>query len=440
MINMEENENLAPHIEDINRALNGKLSEEQIEEELRTYTERYGVPLGSAKRSIVKKYEGDPQDLYVSTEKKIEDIEGNEQGLDLKCRIVAINEKEVEVDDEPKQIWDGILGDDTGTIPFTLWEEQAFELEKGDTVKIENAYTDIWNDKPQVKIGSKASMKKIESEEVPDFEREAQKLDLKDIRENMQNLDVTARVMSIEKKMVNTKDDEEKELFSGILADETGKAQFSAWHDFDIDEDDVIRVTGGYVRTWRGIPQYSFDEGAEVQFLDDDELPSAEELEEKSVYTISHLAKRGGAVDAVVDAVMIDIKSGSGLIFRCPECRRVVQKGACRVHGKVDGEPDLRVKGILDDGTGALTVIINKELTEEILEYDIDEAMEIAKDAMNQSVVRDEVEEKLIAQPLRVKGDITSDEYGLMLIADEVEYKSIDVEEEARKMLDEVRV
>ncbi len=436
---MTEDEELAPHIEDINRALNEKLSEEQIEEELRTYTDRYGVPLGSAKRSIVKKYEGDPQELYVTSELKIEDIEGEEQGLDLKCRIVSIDDKEIEVDDQPKQIWYGILGDDTGTVPYTLWEAKPIDIEKGDTIKLENAYVNMWNEKPQVNIGSKTSVKKIENDEVPQFDRQPQTVDLKDIREDMQNLEVTGRVMSIEEKTVNT-DDGEKTLFSGVMADETGKAQFSAWHDFGIDKDDVIRVKGGYVRTWRGIPQYSFDDGASVEFLDDSALPEADELEETSVYTISDLAKRGGAVDAVVEAVMIDIKSGSGLIFRCPECNRVIQKGACRVHGKVDGKADLRVKGILDDGTGALTVIINRELTEDVLGYDIDKAMDIAKDEMNQDVIRDEVEEKLIAQPLQVRGNITSDEYGLMLVADEVNHKSIDVEQEAREMLDEVRV
>ena len=436
---MQENENLAPHVEDINRALNGKLSEEQIEEELRTYTERYGVPLGSAKRSIVKKYDGDPQELYVSTEKKIEDIDGDEQGLNLKCRVVSIDDKEIEVDNEPKRIWYGILGDDTGTIPYTLWEAKSIDLEKGDTIKLENAYVNMWNDKPQVNIGSKASVKKIDNEEVPQFERRPQKLDLKDIREDMRNLEVKARILSIEEKTVNT-DDGEKTLYSGVMADETGKAQFSAWHNFCIDENEVVRIKGGYVRSWRGIPQYSFDENADVEKLNDDELPEAEDLQESSTYTISDLAKRGGAVDAIVEAVMIDIKSGSGLIFRCPECNRVIQKGACRVHGKVDGKADLRVKGILDDGTGALTVVINRELTEDILGYDIDKAMEIAKDEMNQDVIRDEIEEKLIAQPLMVRGNVTSDDYGLMLIADEVDSKTIDVEKEAREMLDEVRV
>ncbi|MFW6197109.1 MAG: hypothetical protein ACOC5D_07245, partial [Thermoplasmatota archaeon] len=105
---MSDKEELAPHIEDINRALNEEISKEQIEKELNTYIDVYGVPLGSAKRSIVKKYEGDPQELYVSSDKKVEDIQGDEQGLTLKARIVSLNEKEIEVDNEPKQIYYGI--------------------------------------------------------------------------------------------------------------------------------------------------------------------------------------------------------------------------------------------------------------------------------------------------------------------------------------------
>jgi len=436
---MSDKEELAPHIEDINRALNEEISKEQIEKELNTYIDVYGVPLGSAKRSIVKKYEGDPQELYVSSDKKVEDIQGDEQGLTLKARIVSLNEKEIEVDNEPKQIYYGILGDDTGTIPFTAWEPLHVDVGKGDVIKVENAYANMWNDKPQLNLGSRTSVKKLDKDELPSYSSEPQVCDIKNIREGMRNIQITGRIMNVEKKTVNTKNGE-KDLYSGVVADESGKVQFSAWHDFGLSEDDVVTVKGGYVRSWRGIPQLSFDDNAEVNFLDDSELPSADQLSESSILTISELAKRGGAVDAVVDAVMIDVKSGSGLIFRCPECGRVIQKGACRVHGKVDGDPDLRVKGVLDDGTGALTVIVNRELTEKILGYDLDEAMDIARDKMNQDVIKDELEEKLIAQPIRARGDITSDEYGLMLIAKEIDYKKIDVEEEARELLDEVRV
>ncbi len=437
---MSEKEELAPHIEDINRALNGKVSEDKIEEELHTYIDVYGVPLGSAKRSIVKKFDGDVEELFTGSEKKVEDIEGDERSLNIKARLVSLNDKEIEVDNEPKNIQYGILGDDSGTVPFTSWELLHSDIEQGDSIRIENAYANMWNGEPQVNIASRSSVKKIDQDEVPSYQGEPQVCEIGSLREGMRNLEVEGRVLSIEKKTVHTKDDEEKDLYSGIMADETGKVQYSAWHDFGLDEGDGIRVKNAYVRSWRGAPQLSFGESSEVEFLDEDELPETEELDKSQVMTISELAKKGGSIDVCIDAVMIDIKSGSGLIFRCPECNRVVQKGACRVHGRVDGEPDLRVKGILDDGTGALTVIINRDLTEELLGYDLDEAMDIAKEKMNQDVIKDELEEKLIAQPLSTSGNVTSDDYGLMLIAEDVNYKDIDVVEEARAMLDEVRV
>ncbi len=429
---------LAPHIEDINRALKGKVSNDEIENEIQNF-QNYGVSLDNAKRAIVKKFNGDPTLLSVSSEKKISDIRGDEKGLDLKARIVAIQDKNIEVEGNEKTIFYGILGDDTGTVSFTLWDPLEASLEKGDTIHLKNAYANTWNDQPQVNIGSRSAVKILDDDEVPPFDSDPQVCDLRDIREGMRNLVITARVLTVDKKVVQT-DNGEKDLYTGILADESGKVQFSAWHDFGLKEDDVLRIAGGYVRSWRGVPQLNFGENADVESLEDDELPPQEDLRDNSTMTISQLARMGGAVDAIVDAVMIDIKTGSGLIFRCDECNRVIQKGACRIHGKVDGEADLRVKGIIDDGTGALTVIITKELTEDILGYDVEQAKSIARDKMDQDAVKDELEEKLIAQPLRVRGNVTSDEYGLMLVASNVEFKTVDVEAEARKLLDEVCV
>ncbi len=430
-------EEFASNIDDIARALDGKLSEEEIEEELRKYVDVYGVPLGSAKRAIVKKFEGDPEELYPGPDKSIEDIQGDERSLNLKVRIVSLDRKEVEVDNEPKTIQYGILGDESGTVPFTCWELLPEEIEERDTVRIENAYANTWNDEPQVNMGSRSSLEKIEDDEVGSCGEETQYCEIGSLREGMRKLEVVARVLSVERKTVSTDHDEEKELFSGLMADETGKVQYTAWDDFGLSEGDAVRVKRAYVKSWKGAPQLTFGESSQVDILDEDELPSAEELDRNSTMTISELAKRGGAVDVHVDAVMIDVKTSSGLIFRCPECSRVLQKGACRVHGKVDGDADLRIKGILDDGTGALTVIMNREVTEGLLGYDLDDAMEKARDKMNQHVIREELEEKLIAQPLTVLGDVTSDDYGLMMNADRVDHKMDDTREKAAEMVDE---
>jgi len=141
---------------------------------------------------------------------------------------------------------------------------------------------------------------------------------------------------------------------------------------------------------------------------------------------------------AVIKGVIIDIRPGSGLVLRCPQCNRVIQKGACSIHGKVEGEHDLRIKAILDDGTGALTAIINRELTEKLLGKDLEAAKKDAMKAMNTEVIFEELREKLMIETVRATGRVTSDDFGLMLLVDDIEPYKPDLEKEARALLGEL--
>jgi replication factor A1 len=153
---------------------------------------------------------------------------------------------------------------------------------------------------------------------------------------------------------------------------------------------------------------------------------------------IAEVAARGGAVDATVRGVLIEIREGSGLIMRCPECKRALQKGICKLHGRVDGYPDLRVKAILDDGSGAVGVVMSRELTEKLLDITLDESMQKAKEKMNFDIVKDEMDEVLTLKVVTVSGPITADQYGLSMIAKEVQLSTQDVKQEAEKLLVEL--
>ena len=201
---------------------------------------------------------------------------------------------------------------------------------------------------------------------------------------------------------------------------------------------DVVQIEGAYVRGWRGLPQLTFDDTMEVAKLKKGALPPLEELEKGAQVSISNVAKRGGACRANIDGVVLDIRSGSGLVFRCPECRRVLQKNICRIHGEMEGQPDLRIKAVVDDGTGALTVIMGSEITESILGMDLDGCQKKAKEAMDQEVIADMLYDMLVARPIKVAGDVTSDDFGLMMVAQSQEFTAVDVKEEARALLDEV--
>jgi replication factor A1 len=107
-----------------------------------------------------------------------------------------------------------------------------------------------------------------------------------------------------------------------------------------------------------------------------------------------------------VEGALVDIQKGSGLIKRCPEegCTRVLQNGRCSEHGEVEGEFDLRIKGVLDDGVDVHEVIFNKESTEELTGITLAEAKEMAMDALDTTVVADEMRAKVLGKYYRVAG------------------------------------
>ena len=423
------------------------MSESEIEKELSSYLNVYRVSLDTAKRSIVKKHGGNPAGLAVGISKTIRELVPGEQSVNLLARIVAVNEKDVTVESGTKHILYGILGDPSATVPFTAWEPLNPAPAKGDVIRVQNAYTKEYRGQVQVNFGVRTVVSKERPDALPEYKPSPGQgapyvgkptaMKVVDLREGASNVAVTARVLSVEAREVEV-DGVKKSVYSGVLADETGKTQFSAWKDFGLAEDEVRRVEGAYVKSWRGIPQLSFDDRATVTKLQDDAIAPAAKVGESPRMWIEDLAERGGGVDVTVRGILIDLREGSGLVYRCPECRRVLRKNACRIHGEVKGEPDLRVKAVLDDGSGALTAVFNRELTEALLDKTMDAAIAQAKEAMSADVVRDELSDLLVAQPTEARGNVTSDDYGLMMIVDTAKLLRVDVQAEAREMLEQL--
>ena len=438
-------EEIASHAKDISKALGGKVSEQEIENELNNYLNVYRVSLDTAKRSIVKKHGGDPSGLSIGVSKTIRELIPGEQSVDLLCRIVSVDGRQIDVEGGSKAILYGILGDQTGTVPFTAWVVEGLDIHKGDVIRVRNAYTKEFRGQVQVNFGNRTTVTKEAPDALPPFEPgkfpaptgKPTPLKVVDLKEGSSNVSITVRVLDIDKRRVTVSGDA-KTVFSGTIADETGKVKFSAWKDFELSPGDTVKIEGGYVKAWRGIPQFSFDERANVAKVEASTLPTIEELEKSPRVWIEDLAERGGAVDVIVRGIVIDIKEGSGLVYRCPECKRVLRKMACRIHGEVQGTPDLRVKAVVDDGSGALIAVFGKELTEGLLSKTLEACIAEAKENMSQEVVRDQLADLLVAQPVEVRGNVTSDDYGLMMIVDTARILKVDVEQEARAMLEEL--
>ena len=420
--------------------LGDSVSDNDLRVEIDKYLNKFSIEYARAKSAILKKY-SNKQAGTVSGDavaKKIGDLNGSETSVNLTVSIVFSQKKEVVMRGAPRTIVSGIIGDESGTCSFTVWEGKDVELEKGAVYIFRNAYTKLWNEKVQVNMGSRGAIEKAPAGvavDVPDrvITTDAREITIGEIREGMGSVTVRGKVLSSETRNVIVKD-EPKTVYSGIIADGTGKIQFSAWNDFGIKEGESLMIKNAYIRAWKGIPQLNLGDRCEVDRIDDT-FGAIENLEAKQ--TLAELVSRGGAVDVVATGTVVDLRQGSGLIQRCPECNRSILNGICTAHGTVDPKYDIRMKLVIDDGTAAISSIVNRADTEKLTGITLEKALEMkaAKDA--ESVAR-EFGRIMIMKKVALHGNIMSDDYGPNMIVHGADIITVDVQAEAKELLEKV--
>ncbi len=432
-----EPEQLAPHIAEIKKVLGDSIDEETIRAELDRYINTYHVEIGSAKRGIIRKLGG--SDIGATSNgamKKIADLTGTEGNVDIVAKVVYIEKRDITVKGLNKTILSGIIGDDSGTASFTAWEPGSVQIDKGSVYTFRNCYCKTWNDKVQVNIGRNGSISAAPDVvmEVPNSNLSLSSSDVSigDIREGMGNVNVKGKILSVEARRINSKG-VEKVVYSGLIADETGKVQFSAWHDFGLSAGDVVSAKNCYIRAWKGIPQLNIGDRANVERINEDIAVDAGETRK----TVDEVTRVGGGLDITIEGTVVDVKSGSGLIKRCPECRRALNSGVCTVHGTVDGLPDLRLKLVVDDGTGAIGAVVNRDDTEMLAGVSLESARTVAAQKGEAVVARDMMR-KVLLRRIRITGNVMSDDYGPSMIVRSASLVDTDIQAEAETLLAEV--
>lgn len=440
---MEESE-LRALIEQVKGGQDIGVDDETIGSELSVYIDQYRLDVQSAVSAVKKKHAARgaaPAATAANASKKIVDLNGTEQSVDVIAKVVYVEVKSITPKKGAtvgfsKNIISGILGDDTGTASFTVWEPGAVSLEKGRVYHFRNCYCKTWNDKVQINIGNRGRIEAADDIEldVPENVSSYTPVEVKigDIRDGMGSVTVTGKILSVEARRVVSRG-EEKVVYSGLIADETGKIQYSAWHDLDLAEGQVINARNCYIRAWKGIPQLNIGDRAVVEKLNTEiEVGGGETLR-----TVADINRVGGGLDLTVEGVIVDVKGGSGLIKRCPQCNRSLLNGVCTVHGEVEGRQDMRLKIVVDDGTGAIGAVVNRELTEKISGVSMNAAVGLAK-AKGEGVVVRELMGRVLLRRVRITGNVMCDDYGPNMMVHEADSVEVDIEGDARKLLEEV--
>ncbi|GAA0726776.1 replication factor A1 [Halorubrum trapanicum] len=196
----------------------------------------------------------------------------------------------------------------------------------------------------------------------------------------------------------------------GLLGDESGTIKFVAFETSDLPE-----LTEGQAYELSNVVTDEYEGSYSVKL---NRTTGITEIDEE--------IEVGDNADTV-EGALVDIQSGSGLIKRCPEedCTRVLQNGRCSEHGQVEGEFDLRIKGVLDDGETVTEVIFDREATEDLTGMTLEEAKDMAMDALDTTVVAEEMGEDVLGRYYRVTGPT----FGRYVLVDEMEDPgTVDVE------------
>ncbi len=364
---------------------------------------KLGIPPEEVKRTIAKKY----GIYYVSklVKKKIGEIIDGDSRLEVTGKILMV--RRVETGSGVRYL--GVLADETGSINFTATTEK-FQYQPGDVIRVRNAFARTSPTGMRLYITDKSTVSLAE-EEI--FLEEVGACKIKDIKDGMRGVELKVKVARISPGKGKVK-------VRGILCDETGRAPFVCWNEVDLEEGDNVKIIGAFVRSWRGIVTIHIDQNTTIE-----RIPEEIECQEIEVTPIYEILEKGG-LDVSISGIVVEVRPRSGLVKRCEICGAVLGPGGeCPRHGKVKGVLDLRAKIVVDDGTGAITAILKREVLERLLNVTLEEMKRRAQEEMDPEVVLSYLKERLLGAPITLRGDCVEGALGYTFFAAQARFENI---------------
>jgi len=151
------------------------------------------------------------------------------------------------------------------------------------------------------------------------------------LRDGSKDVEIVVNITSWEKRTF-TKDGEERYLWSGQIADPTGQCRVSAWTDLPIDTSSLpmtVRITDARVRAWQGIPDITIDREDQLTILEETPWEGELDLENLKIEVpLEELVSGPSRVGIVTRGTIVSVREDSGIIMRCPECRRVLREAS----------------------------------------------------------------------------------------------------------------
>jgi hypothetical protein len=249
-----------------------------------------------------------------------------------------------------------ILGDDTGEVRVTLWNDQVdkYDITRESEVSVSNALVSVYNEKKQVTLGFNGTLNVLSKKE-ESYEA------LSKLKPGMGTVNVAGRlVRKFPCKDFETADRKGK-VCSFQLGDETALLRASAWNSkadeiMRYNEGDAVEIKSAYTKEGRFGVELHLGYTAEIR-LTERKVPSIMEILKESVpeKKINALADNE---NVVIDAKVVEIMPGNLHYLVCEKCGKKLSRSEsgllCEACGEAKGRKNAVVSARIEDDTAEI--------------------------------------------------------------------------------------
>jgi len=330
----------------------------------------------------------------------------------------------------------GRLADDSGTIGFACFG--SFEHPVGTLLKIEGAAIRRFRNTPELNIGDRTKVEIYHEEGFSSLEDLAVSsvMQISQLRDGAADVGITVQLTSWSSRSFTGKDGVDKTVWGGDAVDPTGSCRLTAWSELPIDEGSLplaLKLNNVRVRSWQGTPDLTIDRSDQVEILDDMPWEAIDASKHSVEVDFSELLSGGSRSGVTSTATVISVQAGSGIIHRCPECKKAMRDGACRDHGPQEGVEDLRLRIILDDGLSNGALILGRNSAEAFLGQSMADVQDATKGDGGEAFLAD-LRSRMLGRKHTFTGRAMIDAQGALLMADNFVLAELDLTESANKV------
>jgi replication factor A1 len=350
---------------------------------------------------------------------KIANLSAGMRNIDLLARVLHVQApRKFEKGARKGRYCRLLLGDETGEITLTLWNNdikkiEKKKLERGAVILAKNCYVGTFNGKLTLALGFNGEIivepKGVDTSLLPKPERVAIKL--ADLSEGMQNIDVFARVLRVFEMREFEHSGEKANVIRFEIADGTARVQAVAWRDLaekanKLYAGELIKIEGANVKSGLKGLELHLDwrsriiEEPVVAF----KIPELSELL-GTKYTRKRISElQAGMQNIELVGEIVDIIKGNLVYYFCPTCKEKASGETCDKCGNKT-RPRLVTTITLDDGSSAIACTMFGKQAELALQMTTIDVLNKFKEKDAHEVI-EEAKKRALGRTILVRGNI----------------------------------